>query len=184
MDVFAKVNGLAGATIRAASTEDLPELLICNEASIPHVSTLTKIGLRKLFDQAAWFPMVQVEGKIAGFLLALDHRANYASENYSWFVRHYERFLYIDRIIIAAGFRQRGLGTWLYEELESLALSKGFLLLSCEVNLKPANIPSLEFHHKKGFLEVGTQMTESATKLVSLRIKSIQPKGIRTAARV
>jgi predicted GNAT superfamily acetyltransferase len=41
-------------------------------------------------------------------------------------------------------------------------------VLCCEVNVRPRNDVSLEFHHTVGFREVGQQDTDGGKKTVSL----------------
>ena len=60
-----------------------------------------------------------------------------------------------------------GLGTILYEDLKSTALDK-VPLIACEVNIKPYNTQSINFHKKYGFIEVGQQDTEGGRRRVSL----------------
>jgi hypothetical protein len=62
----------------------------------------------------------------------------------------------------------------LYADAEKFALECQILLLTCEVNLEPENPPSLKFHDRQDFQEVGTLRTETGTKLVSLRLKHLR----------
>ena len=160
--------------IRPATVRDLPEVLRLNESMFPHVSGLTPGSLRTLFDEAAWFCVAESNNDCAGFLIALRPNANYQSENYLWFAPRFSNFLYIDRICVSPTCQRRGVASRLYAGAEKCAREGHIPLLTCEVNLEPENPPSLAFHDRQGFKEVGTQRTETGTKLVSLRLKHLR----------
>ena len=64
--------------------------------------------------------------------------AAYDSDNYRWFTeRHRRGFYYLDRIVLHERFRRRGLGGFVYDEVERVAAPYGRLAL--EVNLVPRN---------------------------------------------
>ena len=66
-------------------------------------------------------------------------------------------------------FRRRGLGTFVYDEVEDVAGKYDRLCL--EVNLLPRNDASLAFHEGRGFVEVGRLGDED--HLVSLMEKDL-----------
>ena len=68
---------------------------------------------------------------------------------------HYpDGFTYLDRVVVGAEFRRRGLARAVYDQLEAQAAAEtGRLTL--EVNLDPPNEPSLAFHRGRGYVEVG-----------------------------
>ena len=160
--------------IRPATVRDLPEVLRLNQSALPHVSSLTPDSLRALFDAAAWFGIATIKGDCAGFLIMLRLGSNYQSENYLWFAQRYPSFLYIDRICVSPEFQRCGVASRLYADAEKVAREGHIPLLTCEVNLEPENPPSLAFHDRQDFQEVGTQRTETGTKLVSLRLKHLR----------
>jgi predicted GNAT superfamily acetyltransferase len=94
-------------------------------------------------------------GESDAFLLALDQDADYDSANFQWFRARYERFVYIDRIVVAATARGRGLARRLYLDLFDHALRAGHERATCEVNIRPPNPISHAFHAALGFAEVG-----------------------------
>ncbi len=152
---------------------DLISIAHINEAEIPHVSLVTAEELRKLADQAFYFRVAESKtGEIAGFVLALNETASYASLNFQWFKARYPRFTYIDRIVVAALYQGLGVGRLFYEDLESIAKAVS-PLLTCEVNLRPPNDASLRFHQKFGFRQAGVQDTEGGKKTVALLIKDL-----------
>lgn len=96
-----------------------------------------------------------VIGEGAAFLLALDQDAAYDSRNYQWFRWRYPRFVYIDRVAVAAVVRGKGLASQLYRELFEIAGASGHSIVACEVNVDPPNPASDAFHEAHGFKEVG-----------------------------
>ena len=157
--------------VRDATVSDLPDVLRLNESALPHVSSLTPDSLRFLFDDAASFPIATIDGKCAGFLVALRPGSQYRSENYLWFAQRYSTFLYIDRVCVSPVFRRDGVASTLYAGAEAFAHQSDIPLLVCEINLRPENPASSAFHDRQGFQSVGTQRTENGTKLVSLCVK-------------
>ncbi|MCM0000692.1 MAG: GNAT family N-acetyltransferase [Erythrobacter sp.] len=89
-------------------------------------------------------------------LLTFDQRADYDSPNFLWFRDRFERFVYVDRIVVDAAARGLGLARKLYEQLFDLALEAGHDLLACEVNSQPPNPGSDAFHAAMGFVEAGS----------------------------
>jgi transposase len=62
------------------------------------------------------FQIAEVDGTPAAFLIALrEGLEDYTSENYIWFSKQYEQFLYVDRIVIDEKFRGCGLGRRIYD---------------------------------------------------------------------
>ena len=91
----------------------------------------------------------------------------YASPNYRWFCDEYDDFGYIDRIAIADNARRLGLATRLYRDFDA-SLPASVEVLTCEVNLVPANESSMRFHEDYGFRTVGTQTLDHGRKEVAL----------------
>ena len=159
-------------TIQDAVAREIPAILAMNNAAVPNVNALTQDELQQLIDCAVYFRTARRDGVLAGFLLGLDHTADYASPNYQWFRQNYERFIYIDRVVVAKPHRGHGVGRVFYADVQSFAEPRA-PFLTCEVNLEPRNDVSLLFHGTYGFKEVGQQATEGGTKRVSLLAKPI-----------
>ena len=153
-----------------ATESDHVAVLELNEGALPHVSILSPDALAHLHEEAFYFRVARSEVGALGFLLALTETAAYDSANFLWFRERYERFVYIDRIVIGEGHRGMGLGRRLYADLAEAAGSHAGIL-SCEVNLRPPNPGSITFHRTLGFREVGQQDTEGSAKRVSLLIR-------------
>jgi len=159
--------------LRDMHTDDAQELLVLNEANLPHVSSVSLSDIESFRRQACYFTIAETDGTIAGFLLAFDPAADYGSPNFLWFKQRYASFVYIDRIIIAPHARKKGIATRLYTDLECFALRQGIPLMTCEYNIFPSNEESRLFHLKYGFEEVGTQETTGGRKTVSLQIRQV-----------
>lgn len=158
--------------VRDATWADLPSMLALNNAAAPAVNELDNGRLSALFEQAALCRIALHGGTVAGFLLALREAADYESVNYRWFQQHYDRFVYIDRVVVAPASRGHGVGKILYADVESFAERRA-PYLTCEVNVRPRNDISLIFHGTLGFEEVGHQATEGGSKLVCLMVKPL-----------
>lgn len=88
-------------------------------------------------------------------LIALNECALYDSPNFAWFKARYGRFVYVDRIAVAASARGRGIARRLYEQLIERAAADGYPVLCAEIYFDPPNPASDAFHAALGFEEVG-----------------------------
>jgi hypothetical protein len=160
--------------IRDATAADLPAVLAMNEAAVPHVNSLDPVRMQDLHRQAAWFRVVDAStgDGLCAFLIGLTPEADYASPNFLWFCRNYPGFAYIDRIIVAESARRHGLGSALYDDFEA-AFGSRARMLACEVNLRPANPASMEFHRRRGFAQAGSQVIDNGNKEVAMMIKQL-----------
>ena len=84
-------------------------MLALNQAHVLETSSLDLAGLQALIDQAVYLGTCEAGGAEA-FLLAVDQDADYSGPNFLWFRARYPRFVYIDRVIVAASQRQKGWG--------------------------------------------------------------------------
>jgi predicted GNAT superfamily acetyltransferase len=161
--------------ITIGNTNDIEAVLSLNEAANPHVNHISKSELTSLIDSSFYFGVARDEEIIAGFIIALPTGLDYQSQNYRWFSQQYDKFIYIDRIVISDGYQGCGIGGDFYKKLEELSV-KAAPALSCEVNLRPPNPNSLAFHHNLGFNEVGQQDTCNGANRVSLLYKIVKAK--------
>jgi predicted GNAT superfamily acetyltransferase len=76
------------------------------------------------------------------------------------------RFVYVDRVVVAAGARGRGWARLLYEDLFVRARHAGHDRVVCEVNLEPPNPASDALHAALGFVEVGRASIHRGSKIV------------------
>ena len=144
-------------TIRDMVEADLPQVWEINEANVPEVGLVNLEQMRFIAGECAVQLVVDVDGAIAGFCLVLAHGSAYDSINYAWFMERYPTDWYLDRVAFRAAAQGKGLGSQLYAEVERRLNSAGATGLTLEVNIDPPNEPSLAFHKKHGFVEVGQQ---------------------------
>lgn len=110
----------------------------------------------------------------AGFLLALDEGADYRNPNFEWFRSRYGRFVYVDRVVIDAAHRGRGLARGLYLDLFAHTARTGRSHVVCEVNVEPPNPASNAFHASLGFATVGSARLADRQKVVRYLSKELQ----------
>jgi uncharacterized protein len=158
------------SVLRPITAEDHARVLAWNEA---HVELLSPLDERRLEELLGWADLgcvVEHDGRDVGFVLTFAAGTAYDSENYRWFAQRYPAFYYLDRVVVDTSVRRSGVGSRMYDEIEERA--RGLAPVMClEVNLDPPNEPSLEFHRRRGFVEVGR---DTATgHLVSLMVKEL-----------
>ncbi len=159
--------------LRDAAAVDLPAIHAINQANVPAVGGITFEELEWYFARAAALRVAEVDGVVAGFLLALRPGLDYSSLNYAWFSARYADFYYIDRLAVGEEWRRRGIARALYADIEAYAHAVSAPLLACEVNLRPRNDVSLAFHEEQGFVEVGQQDTDGGEKTVVMLVRHL-----------
>ena len=138
-------------------------LLALNNAHARELSWLEPKRLQHLVGQAF---RARYIGSLDAVVLALDQDADYDSPNFQWFRVRYPRFVYVDRIVVAAAARGRGYARLLYLDLFDRALRAGHEWVVCEVNSRPPNPQSDAFHAALGFAEVGSASIHNDSKTV------------------
>ena len=88
--------------LRDAEPGDFKQILLLNQASVHFLSPLTAQRLALLHGLADCHRVAEHDGRVSAFLLAFAQGADYDSPNYQWFAQRYERFLYVDRIVVDA----------------------------------------------------------------------------------
>jgi uncharacterized protein len=165
--------------VRELAHRDWPAVLALNQASVRELSSLDEPRLGYILALAHRSLVVEGEGPggrggVLAFAIAVPPDVPYDSANYQCFAARYERFLYLDRIAVAAEQRRRGLGALLYEEMERAA--RPFTRMVCDVNVEPRNDASLAFHAARGYRAVG-RLAHGETKTVKLLSKELAGAG-------
>jgi uncharacterized protein len=145
-------------------------LLALNNEHALELSWLTPERLAHLAGQAFYASRI---GDVDAFLLAFDQAADYDSPNFLWFRERYPRFVYIDRIVVAASARGRGLAQCLYRDLFALAARATHEFVVCEVNSDPPNPASDAFHDRLGFARVGSAGIHGGRKTVRYLLRRL-----------
>lgn len=150
---------------------DVSAYLALNRESESMLSPLDEQGLRALIDTAycAW-----LTPKHDAMLIALNERSIYNSPNFRWFAQRYERFIYVDRVVVAESARGRGIARELYERLIEQARDDGYPVVCAEIYYDPPNPASDAFHESMGFVEIGRAYLEDRGKSVRYIVRSLQ----------
>tara|TARA_B100001109_G_scaffold150282_1_gene122184 strand:- start:318 stop:818 length:501 start_codon:yes stop_codon:yes gene_type:complete len=128
-----------------------------NQENTPEVGSIESIQhLKQLIDFSAYNLLALKEDEVVGFIICMREGSAYGSENYKFFTKRLKKFLYVDRVAIDEHHRRVGLGKAIYEEIFTQA-SNDNLPIALEVNTQPVNQPSLSFHEKMGFDQIGAK---------------------------
>lgn len=159
----------------AFSREAEAAALALNNAHATELSWLEPDQFSALIGQA--FHAARI-GSVSAFVIAFDEAADYQSPNYLWFRGRYQKFVYVDRIVVDPAQRGRGHARALYAEVIKRAVATGRPVIVCEVNIDPPNPRSDSFHAALGFTEVGSASLAGSGKTVrylALQIAADQP---------
>jgi predicted GNAT superfamily acetyltransferase len=160
----------------AAEREPLAKtLLALNNAHAAQLSWLEPERLAHLVGQAF---LARRIGTLDAFLLALDQDADYDSPNFLWFRSRHKRFVYVDRIVVAASAQGRGYARRLYQDLFEHAVRTGHQQIFCEVNSSPPNPQSDAFHAALGFAEIGSASIPDGRTVRYLSRQLVDPTAI------
>lgn len=170
--------GGSGLQLREAMPADFDAILALNQASVHFLSPMDRSRLATLHQMAAYRRVIARDGCVRAFLLAMREGSAYDSLNYRWIAERFDRFLYIDRVVIAGEMQGQGLGRMLYADLVSFARGTGVTTLTCEVDEDPPNPVSQRFHAAFGFRPVGHQRVGAAGKRVAFQALTLEA-GIR-----
>jgi uncharacterized protein len=149
---------------------DEADILALNNEHAAELSWLEAERLSFLLGEAFYARRI---GDLEAFIMTFDQEANYDSPNFLWFCERYERFIYVDRVVVAAHARGRGHARRLYQDLFEHAERAGYMLVTCEVNADPPNPVSDAFHAALGFTEVGDAVIHGGKKVVRYYVKQI-----------
>jgi uncharacterized protein len=138
-------------------------LLDVNNASARETSLMTPEKFDRMIASALVGTFIEPG---AAFLLAFGQSDDYDGGHFLWFRSQFEKFIYVDRVVVAAPYRPHGLGRLLYADLFRRAEQLGHKHIVCEVNVQPPNPISDAFHAAQGFTEVGTAVIDGGAKTV------------------
>lgn len=151
----------SSVNFRPIGVVDLDRIERINAANVPEVGAAERDHLAFLVEECSLAIAAESNGEVVGFCLVLGPGSSYDSVNYRWFAERHPDSLYLDRVAFDVSVRGRGFGTALYDHVDRIMRSDFVDAdgLALEVNVDPPNEPSLRFHDKLGFREVGRQMS-------------------------
>lgn len=148
-------------TIRPITDADLGTIVELNQDALEGVGPLDVDGAAALVDMAHQALVMEDDGDIAGFVITLPTDAPYDSSRYRWFEDRLEDYVYLDRIVVSADHRRKGVASKLYDAIE------GDLPIALEVY--DHNEASLAFHDGRGFRKVGELTEDGPTNIMMVR---------------
>ena len=149
------------ANIEPIEDADIPALLALNNANAAMLSWLDRDRMEKMLRKSAFARQV---GPGKALIVVFDQDSGYDGLYFAWFKQRYERFLYVDRVVVDRSFARSGIGQALYQELFAYARSMHHEVIGCEVYRTPANPVSDAFHAAFGFVEAGQHETDGEVK--------------------
>jgi predicted GNAT superfamily acetyltransferase len=152
------------------AAEDEPAVLTLNNEHAAELSWLEPERLSFLLGEAFYARRI---GVLEAFIMTFDQDARYDSPNFLWFRERYKRFVYVDRVVVAAAARGRGHARRLYEDLFDHVRRAGQAIVTCEVNADPPNPASDAFHAALGFAEVGDAVIHGGKKAVRYYLRQL-----------
>ena len=156
---------------------DVGSVLRLNAGSVWALSPLDGDDLALHRRLATYLLVGQADDTVAAFAIGYLPGTAYPSPNYRWHGEHFEDFLYLDRIVVDPAFRRRGIAGALYDVLEDHAGPHGRMV--CEVNSRPPNLASLEFHRARGYRKVGHLVGSDEHEVVLLEKPLVPVSGTR-----
>ncbi|MER9686031.1 GNAT family N-acetyltransferase [Mesorhizobium sp. M0139] len=156
--------------ISRVSPQDEAAILALNNEHAAELSWLEPERLSFLLGEAFYIRRI---GTLEAFIMTFDQNAAYDSPNFLWFRERYPRFVYVDRVVVAAQARGRGHARRLYEDLFGEVTRAGHSIVTCEVNAEPPNPASDAFHAALGFGEVGEAAIHGGQKTVRYYLRQI-----------
>lgn len=151
--------------LRDATAEDFPAIVAINQQGLDGVAPIDLAALTDLVALSSRTLVADDNGQIAGFVVVVAPGSTYQSINYRWFEANTPFSSYVDRVAIAPTHRRLGVGTLLYDEVEQS------LPVALEVYVDPPNEASLEFHARRGYVEVGRLLQDNG-KTAALLVKN------------
>ena len=162
--------------IRRLTPEDHAAFVALNNSAAPDMSLLTSERLDALIGFGGVGCVVDETGQLlAGALWFDETTRGYDSPNYRWFRDRFDRFTYVDRIIVAPGMRGRGFGHRIYQSVFAAAAAAQSPVVTCEIYEVPPNPASRAFHEQLGFTIIGRQSLESGIREAAMMARPVVP---------
>ena len=137
--------------IEQLSSDLSDNILKLNELNKPALGAIINLdNLIKLYNQSAFVICVFKSKILTSFAIVMDESSTYKSPNYLYFKNKFPKFLYVDRIAVTQKHQRKGIGSLIYSEIFQLGIKMN-APICCEVNTKPLNQKSLNFHKKNNF---------------------------------
>lgn len=154
--------------IRDVQEHELDAILAMNNAAGSGILPMNQTQIQYFWRSADYFRVAESDNCLVGFLIALSQDAEYESSNFNWFKQRYEKFVYVDRIVIAKGQRSAGIGRLFYADVLSYSEVRAPAVVA-EVFMEKSTHPALLFHGSFGFYEVGQhQLPESPLRALMM----------------
>jgi hypothetical protein len=147
--------------IRPIEHHDLDAIVDLNQAALEGVGPLDYESAALLVKESDQALALDDRGRLGGFVITLPSGATYDSTRYEWFEDRLEEYVYLDRIVVAETHRRRGVASRLYDEIEAD--------LPVALEVYDTNEPSLEFHRRRGYRQVGELKHEGKRNLMLLK---------------
>jgi predicted GNAT superfamily acetyltransferase len=143
---------------------DITAVMALNTKAEGQVEPLGPDRLDWLRLIAAHAAVVDLDGTPAGFVLTFTPGSAYDGLAFESFTQTYaDRFLLVERIVIAPEHRRRGIATQVYRAIERAARP-----FDRTVAAVPADSGALPFHTARGYEEVGKQRLPNGTNTTLL----------------
>jgi len=149
---------------------DVESIWLINEQGLPGTGKVTLQEISYLLELSTFSLGVFSNDELLGFVICLSPGTDYGSLNYAWFNTRYDEFIYVDRIAVSTGYRDRGIGSLLYKEVVSYSNQYSIPIVA-EVNLNPPNPGSMRFHERFQFEEIG--ILEHEDKSVTMLLRKV-----------
>ena len=163
-------------TFRECQLADVSTMWEINQQGLPGTGKVTQKEICHLMEISEVCIGAFKDDSLVGFVICLLPKKNYASLNYSWFNERYEKFIYVDRIAVDTQFRDRGIGSELYQRVIQYSIENN-IPITAEVSLDPPNLGSDRFHIRHSFNSVGEFHQENKSVTMYIRDYQLNKNG-------